>query len=69
MDNYLFTSERLGFRNWKESDKIPFSKMNRDKDVMEYFPNILTKKESDSLLDRLGKHYKNNGFTFLLLMS
>ena len=64
MDNYLFTSERLGFRNWKESDKIPFSKMNGDKDVMEYFPNILTKKESDSLLDRLGKHYKNNGFTF-----
>jgi ribosomal-protein-alanine N-acetyltransferase len=64
MKNHLFTSARLGFRNWKEEDKIPFAKMNADKNVMEYFPNILTINESNSFVDRLDKHFKDNGFTF-----
>jgi len=64
MNTYLFTSERLGFRNWQEKDKLPFSKMNKDKVVMEYFPTILTPKESNSLVDRLKAHFINNGFTF-----
>lgn len=62
--DYLFTSARLGFRNWQEKDKIPFAKMNADKDVMEFFPKTPTKKESDTLADRLKKHYVNYGFTF-----
>ena len=61
---YQFTSERLGFRNWKETDKEPFAKMNADKKVMEFFPAIRTKQESDDLVDRLSKHYIEFGFTF-----
>ena len=38
--------------------------MNGDVAVMEFFPNIKTKEESDSLVDRLKKHYKTHGFTF-----
>ncbi len=64
MKKYLFKSERLGFRNWLESDKKPFSKMNADADVMEYFPNTLTKEASDGLLDRLVKHFNEFGYTF-----
>ena len=63
-NEYLFTSERLGFRNWQEKDKVPFYKMTSDKEVMEYFPNTLTKKESDDLIKKLSNHYLKNGYTF-----
>ncbi len=61
---YRFTSERLGFRNWQESDKIPFAKMSADKDVMEFFPATRNKQESDALVDRLSNHYQEFGYTF-----
>lgn len=63
-EKYLFTSARLGFRNWQESDKLPFAKMNANTEVMRYFPATLNQKESDELLDRLDKHFKKFGFTF-----
>ena len=62
--NYLFKSERLGFRNWIDSDKEPYAKMNQDKDVMEYFPSIKTQEESYAQVTRFQKHFANNGFTF-----
>ena len=61
---YLFTSDRLGFRGWKKSDKTPFAKMNADTEVMRYFPSVLTAVASDELVDRLQKHYHTHGFTF-----
>lgn len=62
--DYLFTSSRLGFRNWKESDKVLFAKMNADKEVLEYFPALLTKQESDNMVDRLQTHFEAHQFTF-----
>jgi len=35
---YLFTSERLGFRNWLDSDIKPMAAINVDPKVMEFFP-------------------------------
>jgi len=64
MEKYLFKSERLGFRNWIESDKESYAKMNADKDVMEFFPNTKTKKDSFDQVIRFQKHYTDNGFTF-----
>lgn len=61
---HLFTSDRLGFRNWIESDKEFFAKMCADKAVMEFFPSIRTKAESNALVERLQKHYIDFGFTF-----
>jgi RimJ/RimL family protein N-acetyltransferase len=61
---HLFTSERLGFRNWINSDKELFAKMNADDNVMEFFPNTRTKAESDALVERLQEHYTDFGFTF-----
>jgi len=63
-NEHLFTSDRLGFRNWIESDKLPFSKMNANKEVMKYFPSTLSKKESDSYVDKFHNHFVENGFTF-----
>lgn len=59
---YLFTSQRLGFRNWKESDIIPFTKMNSDLEVMQYFPQPLSREETINLINRIQSHFKKWGF-------
>lgn len=59
---YLFESQRLGFRNWKESDIIPFAKMNSDLEVMQYFPQLLSKEETINLINRIHSHFKKWGF-------
>lgn len=61
---YLFTSERLGFRNWSEDDLQEFAEMNADPEVMEHFPNTLTKNESKEFIQRLQKHYKDYGYNY-----
>lgn len=62
--DYLFRSERLGFRNWTKADLNEFAAMNADIDVMEYFPNLLTKKETTEFIERLQNHYEKNGYTY-----
>ena len=59
---YLFESQRLGFRNWKESDIIPFAKMNSDLEVMQYFPLPLSRKETINLVNRNQSHFKKWDF-------
>ncbi len=61
-ENYIFESPRLGFRTWKNSDKIPFALMNADAEVMKYFPDVLSKEESDALVDRFEKHMEEKGY-------
>ncbi|TWT09390.1 GNAT family N-acetyltransferase [Planomicrobium sp. CPCC 101079] len=62
MNAYEFETARLGFRRWKESDKEKFASMNRDCEVMKYFPNKLTTKESDDLIERFEKHFDEKGY-------
>ena len=61
---YLFKSERLGFRNWKGSDTKPFGEMNQDLEVMEFFPDTLSEQQSSEMIDRMKVHFENHGFTF-----
>ncbi|MBQ4915871.1 GNAT family N-acetyltransferase [Maribacter sp. MMG018] len=62
--DYLFKSERLGFRNWIKNDLTPFAKINADPEVMAHFPKPLTKEETSKLIDRLQQHYLKNGYTY-----
>lgn len=62
--NYLFTSERLGFRNWQDSDLDAFAAMNADADVMEFFPNTLTHESSQKLMQRLSQEFEEKGYTY-----
>ena len=41
-EQYLFTSEGLGFRNWLDSDIVKVIDIGFDADVMEFFPAIST---------------------------
>ena len=45
---YLKTT-RLILRQWKTDDHTPFAKMNPDPMVMQHFPNVLSRTESDVL--------------------
>ena len=60
--SYIFESERLGFRRWKESDKKLFASMNADRDVMKYFPKRLTEEESHALISRFEEHIDEKGY-------
>ncbi len=62
--DYIFKSERLGFRNWRNEDLEEFAKLNSDDEVMEHFPKTLSKKEVEIFIDRLKNHFIENGFTY-----
>ncbi len=61
---HLFTSQRLGFRQWQISDKAPYAAMNANPKVRQYFPSTLSVRESNASYDRLKSHIKQNGFGF-----
>ena len=62
MKQYIFKSERLGFREWTEDDTDPFIALNSDSDVMEYFESIRTQKETLDLLIKIKNHHQRFGF-------
>jgi RimJ/RimL family protein N-acetyltransferase len=46
-------TDRLVLRAWRESDREPFAEMNADPVVMEHFPTVLSRAESDAMVDRI----------------
>ncbi len=61
---YLFTSERLGFRQWQASDLPTFAAMNGDAEVMRFFPAVLSVEESGALAERIMKGIEQYGYGF-----
>lgn len=53
---------RLILRRWKEADREPFSRINADPRVMEFFPACLTREESDALIGKAEAHFEKHGF-------
>jgi RimJ/RimL family protein N-acetyltransferase len=47
-------TDRLLLRQWRDADREPFAAMNADPEVMRYFPKLLTREESDALIDNQG---------------
>jgi RimJ/RimL family protein N-acetyltransferase len=58
----MLETERLRLRRWKESDREPFAHMNADPRVMRYFPKLLSKEESDRMMDQLEEWFENCRF-------
>jgi RimJ/RimL family protein N-acetyltransferase len=56
------TTERLILRQWRDSDREPFRRMNADAAVMEFMPKRLTADESDVLAERIQKRLVERGF-------
>jgi RimJ/RimL family protein N-acetyltransferase len=60
----MLTTERLILRQWRDEDREPFAAMGADPDVMRHFPGLLTRAESDAVIDRLGALLDQHGMTF-----
>ena len=56
------TTERLILRQWRDSDREPFRRMNADAAVMEFMPKRLPAEESDVLADRIQRRLAERGF-------
>ena len=55
-------TERLLLREWRDSDLEPFAALNADPAVMEHFPGVLTRAESDAVVDRIRTHFAVHGY-------
>jgi RimJ/RimL family protein N-acetyltransferase len=44
-------TERLLLREWQDDDRAPFAELNADPEVMEHFPAVLSREESDAFVD------------------
>lgn len=53
---------RLILRQWRAEDREPFARMNQDPVVMEHFPAMLSRAETDAMVDRIEAHFAEHGF-------
>ena len=60
MDAY--ETPRLLLRRFRDADREPFAQLNADPEVMTYLPGVLTRPESDALVDRIDAHFAAHGF-------
>jgi len=56
------SSSRLVLRQWRENDRAPFADLNADQLVMEHFPDVLTREQSDAMLDRCVEQLEGEGY-------
>jgi RimJ/RimL family protein N-acetyltransferase len=52
----------LRLRRWRPADAEPFAALNGDPRVMEHFPAVLSREESDSFIKRIEEHFDRRGF-------
>ncbi len=62
MNSLIMTTERLNLRNWIDSDIKAFAEMNRDPEVMKYFPKTYSEEETLAMVHRIRLHFDKNGF-------
>ncbi len=61
---YIFTSKRLGFRDWKASDAPKLHTINSDKEVMEFFPSFPSKEDTIDFVKRMQFQFKTKGYCY-----
>ncbi|AOM39142.1 GNAT family N-acetyltransferase [Xenorhabdus hominickii] len=54
-------TERLLLRAWKEEDREPLFRLNSNPEVMEFFPNTLTKEQNNTLVDNFISKFETQG--------
>lgn len=64
MNNYLFTSKRLGFRNWIETDIAEMHQINSDEKVMEFFPSQPTLEQTNEFIKRMQTSFEAFGYCY-----
>ncbi len=62
--NIVLETERLLLRQWQKRDLKPFAELTADPLVMQHFPSVLTRYESDELVKKLQNHISEHGWGF-----
>ncbi len=62
--HYLFKSEHLGFRKWRDADLEAMAQISSDQVVMEFFPSVQDKIYVFDFLRRMNEEYHENGFCY-----
>ena len=60
----IIKTDRLILRQWCEADLEPFARLNADPRVREFFPNLLTREESDRSVHVMSGHIENHSWGF-----
>ncbi len=60
----ILYTKRLILRPWREGDLTPFAKLNANPRVMEFYPKILSKSESDALVTTFQKEIALQGYGY-----
>ena len=58
----VLRTRRLILRRWKESDLLPFARINADQRVMEFMLGTMTEEETRQSIERIEKHFDAHGF-------
>lgn len=58
-------TKRLILRNWRESDRDLFHRINSDDKVMRFFPMRRSRAESDAVMDRMRDDILRDGFGWM----
>lgn len=61
---YLFTSARLGFRNWTDDDIELMAAINKDPEVMKHFPATQSLEETKKFISRMQDQLVLKGFCY-----
>lgn len=64
MKNYLFKSERLGFRDWLDSDKSEMFIINSDPKVMEFFPSLPSQEQTEQFVEKMKHQFNEKGLCY-----
>lgn len=62
--NYLFTSDRLGFRNWVSTDIDKMYEISSDPEVMKHFPSTQSKKYTEDFILRMQQQFCDYRFCY-----
>ncbi len=55
-------TERLLLRHWRDEDVDSFATLNADAQVMEHFPSLLSREQTDTVTSRIRAHFTERGF-------
>jgi ribosomal-protein-alanine N-acetyltransferase len=61
-EGVTLATDRLILRRWRADDRGPFARINADVRVMEFYPAVLTRAESDSMIERAEAYFRKHGF-------
>jgi RimJ/RimL family protein N-acetyltransferase len=61
-DTIAILTERLILRRWKKSDTEPFVALNKDGEVMKYFPALLSEQQTLEFLERIDAFFEQSNY-------